>query len=106
MPRTIWNGSLSFGLVNVPVSLTSASRDLDLRKPGKGPSKREVEMAGKLVESLHRRFDPEDHEDTYREAVLELIERKAKGEDLTPEEPEPEEEPSDLTAALQASLGS
>jgi len=30
MPRTIWNGSLSFGLVNVPVSLTSASRDLDL----------------------------------------------------------------------------
>jgi DNA end-binding protein Ku len=30
MPRTIWNGSLSFGLVNVPVSLTSAARDLDL----------------------------------------------------------------------------
>ena len=80
--------------------------DLDARKPAKGPSKREVEMAGKLVESLHRRFDPEDYEDTYREAVLELIKRKAKGEDLTPEEPEPEEEPSDLTAALQASLGS
>src|SRR3954453_17211717 len=30
MPRTLWNGSLSFGLVNVPVSLTSAARDLDL----------------------------------------------------------------------------
>jgi DNA end-binding protein Ku len=30
MPRTIWNGSLSFGLVNVPVSLNSAARDLDL----------------------------------------------------------------------------
>jgi DNA end-binding protein Ku len=30
MPRTPWNGSLSFGLVNVPVSLTSAARDLDL----------------------------------------------------------------------------
>jgi DNA end-binding protein Ku len=30
MPRTIWSGSLSFGLVNVPVSLTSAARDLDL----------------------------------------------------------------------------
>jgi DNA end-binding protein Ku len=80
--------------------------DLDLHKPGKGPGKREVEMAGQLVESLHRKFDPEDYEDTYREAVLELIERKAKGEDLSPEEPEPEEEPSDLTAALQASLGS
>ena len=63
-------------------------------------------MAGKLVESLHRKFDPEDHEDSYREAVLELIERKAKGEDLRPEEPEPEEEPADLAAALEASLGS
>jgi DNA end-binding protein Ku len=30
MPRVLWNGSLSFGLVNVPVQLTSAARDLDL----------------------------------------------------------------------------
>jgi DNA end-binding protein Ku len=30
MPRPLWNGSLSFGLVNVPVQLVSASRDLDL----------------------------------------------------------------------------
>ncbi len=80
--------------------------DLEVDKPGKGPSKREVEMAGKLVDSLHRKFDPADYEDTYREAVLHLIKRKAKGEDTTPEEPEPEEEPADLTAALQASLGS
>ena len=29
MPRTLWNGSLSFGLVNVPVQLVSAARDLD-----------------------------------------------------------------------------
>ncbi len=62
-------------------------------------------MAGKLVESLHREFDPDDYEDTYREAVLDLIERKAKGEDLTPEEPEPEEEPADLTAALAGEPG-
>ena len=80
--------------------------ELDVDKPGKGPSKREVEMAGQLVKSLHAKFDPDDYEDTYREAVLDLIERKAKGEDLTPEQPEPEEEPSDLTAALQASLTS
>jgi DNA end-binding protein Ku len=80
--------------------------DLDARKPGKGPSKREVDMASKLVESLHRRFRPDDYEDTYREAVLELIGRKAKGEDLEPAEPEPEEEPDDLAAALKASLGS
>jgi DNA end-binding protein Ku len=30
MPRSIWTGSLSFGLVNVPVQLLSAVRDLDL----------------------------------------------------------------------------
>ena len=29
MPRTLWSGSLSFGLVNVPVQLVSAARDLD-----------------------------------------------------------------------------
>jgi DNA end-binding protein Ku len=30
MPRPLWNGALSFGLVNVPVQLTGATRDLDL----------------------------------------------------------------------------
>ena len=30
MPRPLWSGSLNFGLVNVPVQLTSAVRDLDL----------------------------------------------------------------------------
>jgi DNA end-binding protein Ku len=79
--------------------------DLDVPRPGKRPSKREVDMAGQLVKSLHRKFDPTDYEDTYREAVLELIKRKAKGEDVAPTEPEPEEETPDLAAALQASLG-
>jgi DNA end-binding protein Ku len=30
MPRSLWTGSLSFGLVNVPVALYSAARDQDL----------------------------------------------------------------------------
>ena len=30
MPRSMWSGSLSFGLVNVPVALVSATRDLDV----------------------------------------------------------------------------
>jgi DNA end-binding protein Ku len=29
MPRALWSGSLSFGLVNVPVQMVSAARDLD-----------------------------------------------------------------------------
>jgi DNA end-binding protein Ku len=79
--------------------------DLEVDSPGQGPRKQEVDMAGKLVESLHTKFDPADYEDTYREAVLELIARKAKGEEIEPSEPEPGEEPSDLMAALQASVG-
>lgn len=31
MPRALWNGSLSFGLVNVPVALVSATRNRDVR---------------------------------------------------------------------------
>jgi DNA end-binding protein Ku len=30
MPRSLWSGSLSFGLVNVPVAMFSAVRDVDL----------------------------------------------------------------------------
>jgi DNA end-binding protein Ku len=30
VPRSLWTGSLSFGLVNVPVSLVTAVRDVDL----------------------------------------------------------------------------
>src|SRR5436190_19756722 len=30
MARSLWTGSLSFGLVNVPVALITAVRDLDL----------------------------------------------------------------------------
>ena len=30
MPRPLWSGSLSFGLVNVPVRVVSGARDLDL----------------------------------------------------------------------------
>ena len=78
--------------------------DLESTIPRKGPSKQEVEMAEQLVDSLHRDFDPTDYEDTYREAVLDLIERKAKGKKIESAEPEPEEDTSDLLAALKASL--
>lgn len=79
--------------------------DLDLPEPSRAPSKREIEMAGKLVDTLHERFRPEAFEDSYRERVLALIEAKARGEE--PELPEAEEAPAsgDLMAALEASLG-
>ncbi len=78
--------------------------ELDVGKPGKGPTKPEVEMAARLVESMHRPFDPTEYEDSYRQAVLDMIERKASGEEIEAPEEEPQEEVSDLLAALEASV--
>jgi DNA end-binding protein Ku len=78
--------------------------DLEVAIPRKGPSKQEAKMAEQLVDSLHESFDPTDYEDTYREAVLDLIDRKAKGKKIERVEPAEREETDDLAAALKASL--
>jgi DNA end-binding protein Ku len=74
------------------------SKDLDV-------SDREVKMAQQLIDSLSSEFDPSQYRDEYRDKVLELIERKAQGEEIAvqPEAPEPAKVP-DLMAALEASL--
>jgi DNA end-binding protein Ku len=68
-------------------------------------TKRELDMAKQLIESLSGDFDPSGYRDEYRERVLDLIERKAAGETITIEAPEPErKEVPDLMAALEASI--
>jgi DNA end-binding protein Ku len=68
-------------------------------------TKRELDMAKQLIESLSGDFDPSGYRDEYRERVLDLIERKAAGETITIEAPEPErQEVPDLMAALEASI--
>jgi DNA end-binding protein Ku len=68
-------------------------------------SDRELKMAQQLIDSLSSEFEPERYHDEYREKVLELIERKAAGEEIAvqPEAPQPARVP-DLMAALEASL--
>jgi DNA end-binding protein Ku len=68
-------------------------------------SDRELKMAQQLIDSLSSEFEPSKYHDEYREKVLELIERKADGEEIAiqPQEEEPEKVP-DLMAALEASL--
>jgi DNA end-binding protein Ku len=78
--------------------------DVDVEKPKKSPAGREVEMASKLVESLSADFEPEKYHDTYREALLNVIERKAKGEEIEVPKRERADAPDDLVAALEASL--
>ena len=68
-------------------------------------SERELKMASQLVESLTEPFEPERYEDTYRHQVLDLIDRKAAGEEIvaTPT-PVAEDKVVDLMAALEASV--
>ena len=68
-------------------------------------SDRELKMAQQLIDSLSSEFEPTKYKDEYREKVLDLVERKAQGEEIATqsEAPEPAKVP-DLMAALEASL--
>ena len=69
-------------------------------------TERERTMARQLIESLAvDRFEPEKFHDEYREQVLDLIERKAAGEEIVAEPAvEAPAKVLDLVAALEASL--
>ncbi len=106
VPRAIWSGSISFGLVNIPVRLFTAVHgfetlaDIEI-------DEREQAMAQQLIATLDSTFDPTRHSDTHREAVLELIERKAAGErsdDLMRAPAPSSDKVIDLMAALEASV--
>jgi DNA end-binding protein Ku len=67
---------------------------------------RQVKMAEQLIETLAASFDPSKYHDEYRACVMEMIERKARGEKITvkaPKQPKPTKAP-DLTDILAASI--
>jgi DNA end-binding protein Ku len=69
------------------------------------PSKREVDMAAALVESLSSPFDPGKYHDEHREKVMAMIEAKAEGQVVAPTVATEAAAPVvDLMAALEASL--
>jgi DNA end-binding protein Ku len=67
---------------------------------------KELKMAEQLIESLSEDFDPAGYHDEYRERLSEIIDKKAHGEEITIQAPEPEAggKVIDLMAALEASL--
>jgi DNA end-binding protein Ku len=67
---------------------------------------RELEIARSLVEAVVRPFDIAAYHDTYREAVLDLIDRKVGGEQIALEPPARQEllQAPDLMSALEASI--
>jgi DNA end-binding protein Ku len=69
-------------------------------------TKRELEIAEQLIESLAGDFEPDKFRDSYREQVLALIERKAEGKEIAVQPPAEEvaAPAPDLMSALKASL--
>jgi len=80
----------------------------EVRKPEEAPRpqvrKPEVEMAKTLIENLSGKWEPEKYTDRYRNQLLDLLRKKAKGKPL----PEPQEaeggEVVDLMEALKQSV--
>ena len=66
--------------------------------------KRELEMAGKLIESFSGAFKPEQYDDTYRDALCEIIRAKKKGRKPKLEKPEAPAATPDLLTALRESV--
>ncbi len=87
--------------VNAPEVIPGMEKTADVEL-----SEKELAMASSLIDSLTEAFDPSKYSDTYREAVLELIERKADGSETSVSAPtdDGEDQVIDLMAALEASV--
>jgi DNA end-binding protein Ku len=65
---------------------------------------RQLEMAQELIQRYSGSFEPDKYKDTYREALMGVIESKRTGKKTTPVEAPKASAAPDLLAALQASL--
>ncbi len=99
------NGLLTMETMLFADELVSPDQIEELPDDDVKTTKREVDMARQLIESLTTEFDPSKYRDEYRERVLDLIERKADGQEISVQAApaEPDQVP-DLMAALEASL--
>jgi len=61
-------------------------------------------MATDLIDRFSGKWDPKKYKDTYRNALMDIIKRKRKGEKVHVEQEPEREEPTDLMEALRASL--
>ena len=68
-------------------------------------AKRELDMALTLIEGFSGTWEPERYEDTYTEALRDVVKAKRRGKDVHElREPEEEAAPPDLIEALRLSI--
>jgi DNA end-binding protein Ku len=96
------DGVLVMEQLHYPAELRSAS---DVPHPEAPVKEAELALARQLIEqSATDEFRPENYRDTVRERVLDAIQRKVEGEEITAEAAPPETKIIDLMDALKASL--
>jgi DNA end-binding protein Ku len=82
-----------------------AAKDIEGLPVRAKASDREVKAARHLIDSLTTEWKPNHYKDTYREALLDIIHRKAKGQEIVVEPAaERPAEVVDLMAALEESI--
>jgi DNA end-binding protein Ku len=69
------------------------------------PSAKELQLATQIIDALSTDWDPKRYRDTFTEELRDIIDRKAKGEEIVVEDrPEKTADVVDLMAALEASV--
>ena len=76
----------------------------ELAPEGVKVAKGELDMAKRLIEESSGRFEPGRFHDTYRDKLCEIIRAKQRGETVQSADIEEPEAPTDLMAALRASV--
>ena len=100
------NGALAMSTMRFADEVVSSSSVDGIPKRGtrKG-SQKERTLARQIIDAFASDWDPEKYHDTYTEELRSLIKKKAKGEEITVEEPpERSADVVDLMEALQRSV--
>jgi DNA end-binding protein Ku len=79
-------------------------KELDLPKAGEGWSKKEMDLARQLIDTLASKWDPTQFRDTYTDVLREIIEAKAEGKQVALPSGPRRPKVASLMKALQASL--
>ncbi len=79
-------------------------RQSDVNLNGTKVTDRELDMAFTLIELLRKPFEPEEYQDTYREALAQMIEAKLDGRDVVKAPPARDGKVLDLADALRKSV--
>ncbi len=97
-----YKGALILTTLHYANEVTNPANIEELTK-FKNPSKKEMELAGKIIKELSGEFDITEYRDGYRDRIEQLIQMKMKGEIIVAQIPK-KEEVKELMVALQETI--